>query len=155
MLLDALASTPADVARAAGRTDDPTGRARPAGGEWSVTDILNHLVDVEERYRARLRTVAEQERPVLAPIAPDETRHDPHATCQQLAARFCTARAETLAFLRALPRGGWARMAVHQSLTQTRMVRLVRDLVEHDVAHLAQLVDTRSKATAARTGDAV
>ena len=152
VLLDALASTPADIARAAARCDAEAGRARPAADQWSAADILNHLVDVERRYHARLRRIADEERPTLAHIGPDEARHDPQATCQQLAARFCNARQETLALLRGLPRGGWARRAVHETLGDLRMDQVVRGLVVHDVAHLAQLVETRSRVTAIPQG---
>jgi uncharacterized damage-inducible protein DinB len=155
VLLDALASTPADVARVVARLDAAAAAARPAPHEWAAVEILAHLVDVEERYRARLRRVAEEEYPALPRIGPDDARHDPHATCEELAAAFREAREETLAFLRGLPRGGWARGAVHETLGKTRMVQLVRGLVEHDVAHLAQLVDTRSRASAAQGEDAV
>lgn len=154
VLLDALASTPADIARAAARCDGQAGRARPAVDQWSAADILNHLVDVERRYQARLRQIVEAERPTLPDIGPDEAHHDPHATCQELAARFRDARQETLAFLRGLPRGGWARRAVHETLGDLRMDQVVRVLVEHDVAHLAQLVEARRRvATIPRGGD--
>ncbi|MDQ3529964.1 MAG: DinB family protein [Actinomycetota bacterium] len=154
VLLDALASTPADIARAAARCDGEAGRARPAVDQWSAADILNHLVDVERRYQARLRQIVEAERPTLPDIGPDEAHHDPQATCQELAARFRDARQETLAFLRGLPRGGWARRAVHETLGDLRMDQVVRVLVEHDVAHLAQLVEARSRvATIPRGGD--
>ncbi len=154
VLLDALASTPADIARAAARCDGEAGRARPAVDQWSAADILNHLVDVERRYQARLRQIAEAERPTLADIGPDEAHHDPHATCQELAVRLRDARQETLVFLRGLPVGGWARRAVHETLGDLRMDQVVRVLVEHDVAHLAQLVETRSRvATIPRGGN--
>ena len=147
VLLDALASTPADVSRVAARLAAAAAATRPSPHEWAAVEILAHLVDVEQRYYARLRRVLDGDRPVLPRIDPPARGYDRRQSCAALSDGFAEARGHTLAFLRSLPRGGWARVAVHEIVGTTRMAHLVRRLVEHDVAHLAQLVDTRNLVT--------
>lgn len=141
VLLKALAATPKDLARMLRGVSEPT--ARPAADQWSAAEVTNHLADVEVLFLARLRRVAEQDRPDLPAIHPDESRFDRQATPAELLARFEAARAETLLFLEELPAGVWQRKGVHETRGEVSLRFLVQFLVDHDTNHLNQIVQLK------------
>ncbi len=144
-LLQALASTPATLARILEAVDEAVVRQVPLPGEWSMADILNHLVDVETRYYARLQEVIQKDRPVLPVIEPDEVVHDPHACLAELMVRFRAARTETLAFLGDRSIEDWQRSAVHETFGETNFRCLVQNLVDHDTVHVNQLLELQQQ----------
>jgi uncharacterized damage-inducible protein DinB len=145
VLLEALQTAPTDVARMLAKVNDEMARRRPTADEWSIADVVNHLFYVEKKYRARLKRVKEEERPELPYIHPDESAHDLAAPLRELIERFQVERAETMAFLNTLSLGDWQRPAVHETWGEVRFRYLVQHLVEHDTAHLNQMVEIRQK----------
>lgn len=145
ILLKALRSTPADLEAMLKRVGDDEGRQRPEADQWSVSDILNHLIYVEGKYLARLKRVVNEESPHVPVIEPDEGAHDLQIPPRQLLVRFEQARSATLHFLENLSMGQWQRPAVHPDLGQTTLRFLVQYLVDHDTEHLSQLTVARQK----------
>jgi uncharacterized damage-inducible protein DinB len=141
VLLQALASTPRKLARMLTGVNESTPRQRPVPDQWSITDVLNHLVNVEERYLDRLQRVVQEERPLLPAILPDEAASYPQATLDELMTRFENARAETLAFFKELSPEDWQRPAIHERKGETCFLFLVKVLVDHDIEHLNQIVE--------------
>src|SRR5262249_56128883 len=63
-LRDALAVIPDRVAELAAGLDARTLRERPEPGEWSMKEVLAHLMELESRlFLPRFRLMATQERP--------------------------------------------------------------------------------------------
>ena len=143
-LLKALETTPRDLARTI-KGINPTTRGRTVPDQWSISDILNHLVNVEIRYLARLRRVTQEDNPTLPYILPDEASHDLSLPLGALLTRFAEVRAETLQFLTPLQSGIWQRPATFEDGRKTTFRYLVQALVDHDTEHLNQLVETKSK----------
>jgi uncharacterized damage-inducible protein DinB len=148
VLLQALASTPADVARIARSSEPELTHARPQPDSWSIADILRHLVDVEERYLLRLKQVVAEERPHLPFILPDQEPRPPQATAVALAGDFAAARAATVAFLNGLGAKEWQRRAFHPNAGETSLRYLVQRLVDHDTLHLNQVLEVREQLAA-------
>lgn len=145
VLLQALAATPADLQRLLQGIEATAVSHRPAPDQWSIGDVLSHLVDVEQRYLIRLRRVIEEERPLLDNIHPNQAGQDSGADAAVLLRRFRQARADTLSFLRDRTPGQWQRPAVHPSWGETTFRFLVQNLVEHDTEHLNQLVSVQQR----------
>lgn len=143
-LLEALASTPADVTRLVRSLDEATAVWRVAPDEWSCRDVVNHLRYVEPLYLARLRRVLAEDEPSVPYIHPDTLPDDPALTIAALAEDFRLARAETLALLRDLRPGQWQRAAIHERKGRQTLRYLVDDLVAHDIDHSHQLVEIMS-----------
>lgn len=139
ILLEALASTPRDVARLARGLDEPAAVWRPAGG-WSCHDVLAHLVAIEPLYLARLQRIVTENEPTVAALLLDETAHDPALPVAVLAQRFGELRGVTCGWLCELSPAAWQRPAVHETHRRTTLRFLVQDLVAHDIEHTAQLV---------------
>lgn len=144
VLLQALASTSADLRLMLKRVDNAAAALPPAPVQWSITQLLAHFLDVEERYLARLQRVIAEDNPFLPTIHPDETAHTT-TRCADLLAQFETARGRTVAFLKELPPGNWQRPAIHETLGATRLRYLVQMLVDHDTQHLNQLIDIQQQ----------
>lgn len=145
VLLQALASTPTDVKRLLKGIHESTARRRLADSEWSMAEIVNHLLDVEERYRVRLKRVITEDNPYFDYMHPDETAIDEDMSIQVLVKQFELGRGETVGFLSAISQGDWARRAVHETLGETRFRFLVQNLLDHDIVHLSQIVDVRQQ----------
>lgn len=145
ILLQALAATTKDLARMLSKTDETLLQQRPTSDQWSIADVLNHLIDVEVRYLRRLQGVVQEDRPLLPAILPDETAHDAHARRDELLARFSRARAEMLTFLEGISLGDWQRSAVHETRGEIRFRFLVQHLVDHDTEHLNQIIEIQGQ----------
>jgi uncharacterized damage-inducible protein DinB len=139
LLLKAISATPTDVELLVARVDAESARRRPDGHEWSVSDVVNHLIYVEEPVRERFQRVVEEDCPRVPHIHPNEEAHDLDIPLQELVARFGIAREKTRAYLTSLGLGSWQRPAVHETLGETRLLNLVQYLVDHDTEHLNQL----------------
>lgn len=145
VLLQALASTPTDVKRLFKGIEESTARRRPVDNKWSMAEIVSHLLDVEERYRLRLKQVITEDNPYFDYMYPDETVFDGEVPIQALVKQFELARGETIGFLSALSQRDWGRPAVHETLGETRFRFLVQNLLDHDIVHLSQIVDVRQQ----------
>ena len=145
VLLQALASTPNDLGLTVRGMAGVAVWQRPSPDQWSVVDVVAHLIYVEQRYLQRLQQVIAEERPFLLAIKPDETRHDTQVGIEELNGRFEKARVETLSFLKEISPGGWQRKAIHETRGDVTLRFLVQFLVEHDIAHLNQIIEIQQQ----------
>lgn len=145
ILLQALAATTKDLARMLSRTEETLLHQRPTSDQWSIANVLNHLISVEVRYLRRLQRVVQEDHPLLPAILPEEIVHDSQARRDELLARFGQARAETLAFLEGISLGDWQRSAIHETWGDTRFRFLVQNLVDHDTEHLNQIIEIQGQ----------
>jgi len=144
-LLQALETTPRDLVRTLKLTDPTTRATHIVAGQWSLSDILNHLTSVEIRYLARLQRVAEETNPTIPIIHPDSENHNLDTSLETLLVQFTQARAQTLDYLRPISSGIWARKATFEDGRTTSFRYLVQMLVDHDTEHLNQLIETKAK----------
>ncbi|MBX3056427.1 MAG: DinB family protein [Anaerolineae bacterium] len=145
ILLEALAATPSDLERLVKGLDSPVLVQRPTPDEWSIADVLCHLVTVEEQGLARLQLMVRQHSPTISPIYPDAAAHDLSQPVTTLLANFREARQAMLVFLRELKAGDWQVTAVHPTQGNLSVRFLVQHHVDHDTAHLNQIVEIRDR----------
>jgi uncharacterized damage-inducible protein DinB len=140
VLLQALASMPADLRLMLKRVDAAAASHSPSPTQWSILQALAHLLHVEERYLARLHRVVSEDNPFLPTIHPDHSTlpTTPHPV---LLNQLEAARTQTLAFLQALSPGSWQRPALHETQGATKFRYLVQMLVDHDTQHLNQIIE--------------
>ena len=152
VLLQALASTPRDVERLVGALP-PEGHEWQPDGDWSVQQVLAHLVEAEAILRSRLERTRREDNPALPPFDPhDHAALPPAPAADGLVEAFAATRQVTLAFLTDLNPGEWQRPATRDSLGGTTLRWQVVDMMNHDLAHLGQLVDIRVKWDDAKHG---
>ena len=127
-------------------------RARPAPGEWSLTELVCHLRDVElEVNLPRLHTLVETENPFVAGADTDpwaiERDYQSQSGPEALQA-FIAARSESSRYLRTQPASIWQRTARHAIFGPTQLVEIVGWILDHDLIHLSQVRKTKERLTA-------
>lgn len=146
LLLSALAQFPADV-QAALAQPDVDWRRRPAPREWSLTDVLCHLRDVErEVHQTRIHALLTAENPFLPGATPDEWA-EPRGYSQQdgpaALAAFVVARRATVEMLGGLETAVWERRGQHAFFGPTSLHEILNLIVSHDKAHWQQIQELR------------
>lgn len=115
---------------------------RPASGEWSLTELVCHLRDVErEVHQWRFRAILAGEGAFLPGVAADEWaaerqywQEDGHAALNA----FLDARLETVALLTPLDETAWQRQGSHSFLGPTSLHELLNLVAKHDQSHWRQ-----------------
>jgi hypothetical protein len=131
-----LAAIPADLAAAA-RSASPE---PPAAGEWTPTEVVRHLIAVEEQvWHVRLRQLQAEDHPRWAWVEPGQWLGAPGADLDDVLATHAAARASTLAMLDALGPDGWARTGTHETCGVLDVAGLMTKAVDHDDEHIASL----------------
>jgi hypothetical protein len=131
---DRVASVP-DRLAAAARAASPE---PPAPGEWPPTDVVRHLIAVEEEvWLPRLRELIEEDEPRWPWAEPDRWLGSPEASLDDLLAVHAARRAATVALLDALGDTGWARTGVHATFGRLDAAGLMEKALEHDDEHIA------------------
>jgi len=117
---------------------------RPSRSEWSLTEVICHLRDVErEVHQARFHKLLAAENIFLSGATPDEwvkerryqQQHGPTALSD-----FLAARRQTLALLQTIEDDAiWSRRGRHAFFGSTSMHELLNLAVKHDQVHWEQI----------------
>ena len=121
---------------------------RPAPGEWSLTEIVCHLRDVEQEVNLpRLHAVIEQDNPFISGADTDPWALERNYAAQdgrQALHDFARARKASARLLRAQPASIWARTARHAIFGPTQLVEIAGWFLDHDLIHLEQVRQTKN-----------
>lgn len=140
VILQALASTPADIDRL-GRGLNPVAVAwRPHEAAWAPGEIIEHLLVVEALYCHQFQRIIAENIPLIPTLHPTSERGEP--VWPAAAEMFRQARQATLTLLQGLAPGEWQRTAVDETNRPITLRFLAQSLVEHDIEHTNQLVET-------------
>ncbi len=140
-ILNVLRTTPERaVAIAEGLSADQL-RARPQAGEWSMSEVLAHLVLQEEQVLLpRFWRMVAEDSPSF-PTSRGVIEADP-TPADDFALDLATLRdlrARTLAILEALADTGWERVGTSPTRGTLTIEGWARYAAHHDLEHLAQL----------------
>jgi hypothetical protein len=115
----------------------------PDAGEWSLTEVICHLRDVErEVHQPRFRQVLAQDGAFLVGAVADdwvEQRAYRQQDGPKALSDFIAARTETLELLRPLAPSDWEREGQHSFLGPMTMHELLNLVAQHDQAHREQV----------------
>jgi FMN phosphatase YigB (HAD superfamily) len=124
-------------------------KARPDPAEWSFTEIVCHLRDVDVEVNVpRFHAIAETDNPFIsgADTHPWAIERDYQSQSGPEAVRaFSAARQHLADFLAAQPTSVWNRTARHSLFGPTTLAEIVGWILEHDRIHLDQLQKTRAR----------
>ncbi len=119
---------------------------RPTPQDWSIREILAHLVDDEMFVmRTRLERIVKEERPLLAPhdeqkwYASRNTARDDLAT---LLDDFETQRAASLGIFALLRESEWSRVGVQPEIGEFTAADWLERWRDHDQTHIDQIAKT-------------
>ena len=150
--LEALAVAPRRIAAATRGARRGRLARRPARGEWSVVEVLSHLLDGEVTLGFRVRKVAaEPGAPIVAwdqDRWADGLRHR-RADARTTLAAFAALRAANLALIRRLTPAQRQLRGRHPEYGLLRIDQMLQHWAEHDLNHLGQIRATL-RALAAR-----
>ena len=119
---------------------------RVESDDWSIREILAHLVD-DEMYvmRTRMERIIKEDRPSLAPH--DEkhwyaTRNTTRDGIEELLSDFAVQRAASLGILRMLSEEDWQRQGNQPEYGDFTAEEWLVRWVEHDTTHIEQISRT-------------
>lgn len=118
---------------------------RPKPGEWSATEVLAHLADVELASGFRIRKILSEPRPALSAYDQDawaKALRYPRQDPRELLETFQAMRSANLSLVRSLAPAQRRRVGVHAEAGPIRLDQLVAHLANHDLNHLNQLRTT-------------
>jgi uncharacterized damage-inducible protein DinB len=125
-------------------------RHRPLPGEWSMKEVMAHLLKVErDLFLPRLRRLASEERAVFESFDPDawaRERDHREGDFMDEWRRFAEARQETVTLLRSLPPGAAERIGISGFFGPVSLGQYATHVADHDIEHLAQLTESRAAA---------
>ena len=116
---------------------------RPDQDEWSLTEVICHLRDVEEEvHQPRFVAVLEREDVFLPGVSADEwavSRGYRNQDGQAALVDFLLRRQETVEMLKDLTPDTWQRQGTHAYLGRTSLHELLFLLTRHDEIHWEQI----------------
>lgn len=137
--LDVIAKTPTRVRELIeDRTPEQLDR-RPREGEWSVTEIIGHLLDDEIVNSFRLRLTLTSDQTVYPGTDPERRAVLPKPPVDQLLTIWEGLHNFHLWLLRSIPRSEWDRIGVHAEQGPESIEIQVLKNAGHDLAHLNQI----------------
>jgi HAD superfamily hydrolase (TIGR01549 family) len=145
-LLAVLRSTPAAIASKLARLSSSQWKRTPQPDEWSVTEIMCHLRDVDlEVNLPRLKKILEQDNPFVPGMETDVWAKERGYSRQnglEALGDFTTARVELIEQLRNMDEATWNRKIRHAIFGPSTFRELVGFMAEHDRVHVRQIYET-------------
>lgn len=145
-ILDALTAGPGRLDELVAGRDEAALSTPPMPGAWSFREAMEHLLFAEELFATRIERLLTEDAPDLAARAvwsetppSDEGTEKTGASAHELLARFRALRGETLARLRGLDPGSWARPGHHAEWGRVTVLSQAAYFARHEASHGAQL----------------
>ncbi|HET9981275.1 MAG TPA: DinB family protein [Ktedonobacterales bacterium] len=139
LALDVLASTPTVLSALLESLPADVWAWSPAPGEWSPQEIVAHMLHIETAViPVRVRAMVETDGAALSGASPAETTGTP----AEMLAAWRTARAENLAYLRALTPEQLTHGGEHPTYGRISAREHIVEWAYHDLEHTRQLQAT-------------
>jgi HAD superfamily hydrolase (TIGR01549 family) len=138
-----LRSTPAAIHTLTRSFSEQDWNKRPGEDEWSTTELMCHLRDVDQEVNLpRLQKVMSEDNPFLPGVATDPwaeersycNEHGPDALKE-----FTVIRTKITDLLESLEPDDWQRMARHAIFGPTKIKELTGFIATHDRVHVAEV----------------
>jgi hypothetical protein len=119
------------------------GARAPAAGEWSIVEVVRHLVEGDrDTFLPRVRRMQAEVRPVFDRAS---TPAGEASDLPTLVAVFGAARTQVASILGGLDETGWQREGVSPSRGALSIEAYARSTDRHDTEHLRQIHDVRAR----------
>ncbi len=148
-MLAVLKSTPAALETLTRDLDEYQWSERPEPEEWSLTEILCHLRDVDQEINIhRIEQMVTVENPFLPGIDSDSWAKE-RDYCKQSGPEalraFIEARMRLVRQIEELPQAAWRLSARHAIFGPTQLKELISFIVTHDQTHVRQFIEVIQK----------
>ena len=120
---------------------------KPAAERWSITEVLAHLLAIEQLYGDRAKRIVVDQNPMLAKyVAPNEPEIRKKSARQYLE-DFVGLRQAHYFFWHGIPSSACSRTGIHPEMGAITLLQLLNELANHDLGHLRQIAELyRAKA---------
>jgi len=120
---------------------------KPAAERWSITEVLAHLLAIEQLYGDRAKRIVVDQNPMLAKyVAPNEAEI-PKKSARQYLEDFVVLRQAHYFFWHGIPSSACSRTGIHPEMGAITLLQLLNELANHDLGHLRQIAELyRAKA---------
>ena len=142
LMVARLAATPRLLREMTADLSGETAARPPASGEWSIVEVVRHLVAGDrDTFLPRLRRMLAETRPVFdkTPSAAGD-----QADLTTLVAAFASAREQVVKILSGLDDAAWGREGVSPSRGPLSVETYATTMDAHDTEHLGQIQDVRA-----------
>jgi hypothetical protein len=145
--IDLLAAFPEQLKRQLQGLEEAALRFRPAPDEWSIMEIVGHIVDVGALWPGRTRQMLATDNPTLAAVDPNWVRQRDYHNKQPgfLLISLAEQRAEYVEFLRVLRPAQLARSGIHPTRGPLTVEQGIAALADHDRIHSEQIAANLAK----------
>jgi len=115
---------------------------KPAPDRWSISEVLAHLLDVEQMFSERVRRMVEEQSPQLPEFDEKavQTKYSSGTAMEHLR-KFCHERDRSVATLRYLPASAGARTGQHAKLGTITVNEQMNEWAFHDLGHIRQIAE--------------
>jgi len=119
---------------------------KPAAERWSITEVLAHLLAIEQLYGDRAKRIVVDQNPMLAKyVAPNEA--EIRKSARQYLEDFVALRQAHYFFWHGIPSSACSRTGIHPEMGAITLLQLLNELANHDLGHLRQIAELyRAKA---------
>jgi len=143
--LETLAATPGILKTLLAATQPEQLNWKPSAERWSVSEVLGHLIHVEENnLRVRVRRIVEEDVPTL--VNYDQMAEYAKGSYsgkdgREQLGRFSRVRAETMQWLRTVPASKWDCTGKHPEVGIIRARQVINLWAFHDLGHIRQIAE--------------
>lgn len=114
---------------------------KPASDRWSITEVLAHLLMIEQLYEQRARRMLIEESPKLAKYVPPAASEVPKKAPRQYLEELLALRRAFVFFLHSVPSSAAARAGNHPEMGVITLSQMLHELANHDLGHIRQIAE--------------
>lgn len=135
--------TPAILQRELAALPSEITRFRPAPGEWSINEVIGHMIEAEQRgFAGRIQRILAEEQHICQTWDPNqvaEARGDTNKTAVALWQTFAALREQSIALVLALQPEQLTQSGQHPAVGELSISALLYEWVYHDRNHFKQI----------------
>ncbi len=140
--LDALTAFPAELQRLVAGIDDTQAHRMPAPNEWSVVEVIGHLIDIDPLQIERVDRILAEERPQFIRFDPNEAvvaAGYARRSLDDVLAAFIALRQATVDGLSTIEPDELDRVGVRYTGEVVTLRALIVSFAAHDQTHAIQI----------------
>jgi hypothetical protein len=120
---------------------------KPAADRWSISEVLGHLLLIEQLYGDRAKRIVVDNNPTLAKYEEPDRFQLRKMPGRQYLEDFVALRQAHFFFWHGIPSAAGSRTGVHPEMGAVTLLQLLHELANHDLGHLRQIAELyRAKA---------
>ncbi len=138
-----LRSVPAALDTLLKNIDSTTAKRKLSIDEWSLTEIISHLVDVDGEVNIpRIKVIQQNNEPFFSAMITDEwaeTRNYQANPFKETLLKFIQTRKKLIQEIESLNESDWEKTITHTIFGPTSVLEIIKFMAQHDRIHVQQI----------------